>query len=272
MQWDKVKTILLAILLAVDGFLAWNLSQNFVSHSQRTRETLADVRELIGEQGVQLAPGFSIPAGATLPALEAERSASAEEQAAAALLGQNAQREDGEDGSAYFTNTDGESIRFSRDGTLEARLRVEGVPEGRGERVQLAGQRLAGFPAHGGVFAADGEDAVRLEAWTAGVPLFDRAVTVTFEEGWLLASGRWTLELPYTTTGTSVYYDGADALLTYAFQAQAGTIIRDMTLGYRLGEENAGRIPLVVCWRIETDKGTEFLDPSKMAVLPVKNS
>ncbi|MDE7035694.1 MAG: hypothetical protein K2O74_05535, partial [Eubacteriales bacterium] len=68
MQWDKVKTILLAILLAVDGFLAWNLSQTFGSHSQRTRETLADFRELIGEQGVQLAPGFSIPAGATLPA------------------------------------------------------------------------------------------------------------------------------------------------------------------------------------------------------------
>ena len=24
MQWDKVKTILLAILLVVDGFLVWN--------------------------------------------------------------------------------------------------------------------------------------------------------------------------------------------------------------------------------------------------------
>ena len=142
MQWDKVKTILLAILLAVDGFLAWNLSQNFVSHSQRTRETLADVRELIGEQGVQLAPGFSIPAGATLPALEAERSASAEEQAAAALLGQNVQREDGEDGSAYFTNTDGESIRFSRDGTRACAWR--GFRKGAASASSLPGSVLPG--------------------------------------------------------------------------------------------------------------------------------
>lgn len=272
MQWDKVKTILLAILLVVDSFLAWNLSQNFISRSQRNRETLANVRELIGEQGVQLAPGFGIPAGVTLPALEAERSARAEEQAAAALLGEGAQREDREDGSACFTNADGESIRFFRDGALEARLRVDASPEGRNGRIQLAEQRLAGFPTHGGVFNASGEDAVRLEAWTAGVPLFDRAITITFENGWLSASGRWTLELPYTTTGTSVYYDGADALLTYAYQAQDGTVIRDMELGYRLGEENAGRIPLVVCWRIETDKGAEFLDTSKMTVLPGENS
>lgn len=87
MQWDKVKTILLAILLVVDSFLAWNLSQNFIASCRRDHEVLANVRTLLNESGIQLAEEFSIPAGESLPALEAERSIYAEEAAAAALLG-----------------------------------------------------------------------------------------------------------------------------------------------------------------------------------------
>lgn len=272
MQWDKVKTILLAILLVVDGFLAWNLSQNFLSRYRLEHETLANVRALAGAEGIRLASGFSIPAGETLPALEAERSIRAEEATAAALLGGDVQREEAEDGTALYRNIRGENILFFRDGTVEARLRVDGTPEGKAECVRLAGQRLAGFPTHGGVFEPGEDGTVRLSALVAGVPLFDRTVEVRFEDGWALVSGRWTLELPYTTTGASVYYDGADALLTYAYQASADTEIRGMTLGYRLGEENAGRIPLVVCWRIETGHGAEYLDTSKMTILQGENS
>lgn len=267
MQWDKVKTILLAILLVVDGFLAWNLSQNFISSYRRDRETLENVKALAEAEGVRLAPGFSLPAGGTLPALETERSIRAEEQTAAALLGEDARREDGEDGSALYAKENGESVRFFRDGGLQARLKIDQTPESSADCVRLAEQRLAGFPTHGGVFEAVGEDAVRLTAGIAGAPLFDRALEIRFADGWAEISGRWTLELPYTTTGASTYYDAADALLTYAYQSEKPAEVCEMTLGYRLGEENAGRIPLVVCWRIETADGVEYLDTSKMTIL-----
>ncbi len=267
MQWDKVKTILLAILLVVDSFLAWNLSQNYLISFRRSHETFENVCALVGEEGVQLANEFAIPAGGTLPALEAERSIRAEEETAAALLGESLEREEGEDGSARYTNHSGESILFQRDGTMEIRLHVGEVPEDRNGCVQLAEVTFAGFPMHGGSFAAAEDGTIRLTAGVAGVQLFDRALEIRFEDGWALARGRWTLELPYTTTGSSVYYDGADALLTYAYQAPENTVIREMTLGYCLGEENAGRIPLVVCWRIRTDKGVEYLDTSKTTIL-----
>ncbi len=272
MQWDKVKSILLAILLVVDSFLAWNLSQNFLARSQRDRETFANVKALAGQEGVTFAPGFSIPAGGSLPALEAERSIRAEEQAAAALLGEDPLREENEDGATRYANASGENIRFSRDGSIVARLKIDRMPQGRSDAVRLAEQRFAGFPMHGGLLQATDESAVRLTAEIAGVPLFDRELVIRFEDGWANVSGRWTLELPYTTTGASIYYDGADALLTYAYQAEADTVIYDMALGYRLGEENAGRIPLVVCWRIVTARGDEFLDTSKMTILQGENS
>lgn len=273
MQWDKVKSILLVILLVVDSFLAWNLSQSFLSRARRERETFSNVRTLAAQKGVQLAPGFSIPSGGSLPALEAERSIRAEDKTAASLLGENPQREDSEDGSARYQNEFGESIRFSRDGSVDIRLRVETMPQSRSEFVRFAELRLAGFPSHGGQFHSPDENGtVRLTADVAGVPLFDRVLEIRFDNDWLLASGRWTLELPYTTTGSGSYCDGADALLTYACLAEEDTTIYKMTLGYRFGEENAGRIPLVVCWRMETDKGMEFLDTSKMTILPGENS
>ncbi len=266
MQWDKVKTILLAILLVVDGFLVWNLSQNFLVAYRRDHETLENVRTLVSAEGVRLDADFSIPNGETLPALEIERSIHAEEETAAALLGDGPERKDGEDGSTLFTNRDGESVLFQRDGTIEARLRVGEMPERRIDREHVAELVLVGFPTHDGTFAADGEGTVHLTADLAGVQLFDRALEIRFKDGWAQVSGRWTLELPYTTTGSSVYYDGADALLTYAYQAAENTVIQEMTLGYRLGEENAGRTPLVVCWRIRTNHGVEFLDTSKMTI------
>ncbi len=185
--------------------------------------------------------------------MEIERSIHAEEETAAALLGDGPERKDGEDGSTLFTNRDGESVVFQRDGTIEARLRVGEMPERRIDREHVAELVLVGFPTH-------------LTADLAGVQLFDRALEIRFKDGWAQVSGRWTLELPYTTTGSSVYYDGADALLTYAYQAAENTVIQEMTLGYRLGEENAGRTPLVVCWRIRTNHGVEFLDTSKMTI------
>lgn len=265
MQWDKVKTILLAILLIVDGFLFWNLSSNYVISYQRDRETLASVRALVGDVGVTLGEDFTIPAGQTLPALEAERSIRAEEETAALLLGEDLTREDGEDGSLRFLNDAGESILFQRDGRIEARLKIESAPGTGSAREALASSLLAGFPTHGGVFTSEGE-AVKLTAPVAGVPLFDRELTIRFQNTWAFVSGRWTLELPYTTTGSEQYYDGADALLTYAYSAPENTVIREMELGYRLGEETAGRVPFVVYWRIVTDDGVDFLDTSKMTI------
>ena len=267
MQWDKVKTILLAILLVVDSFLAWNLSQNFIASCRRDHEVLANVRTLLNESGIQLAEEFSIPAGESLPALEAERSIHAEDAAAAALLGADVEREDLEDGSVRFANHSGESILFRRDGMIEARLEAGETPESSTDREHIAELLLAGFPTHGGVFQAAEDGSVHLTARIAGVELFDRSLEICFRNGWAVVRGRWTLELPYTTTGSNIYYDGADALLTYAYQAPENTVIRKMSLGYRLGEENAGRIPLVVCWRIQTDKDVEYLDTSKMTIL-----
>lgn len=272
MQWDKVKTILLAILLVVDGFLAWNLSQNFLMVYRREHEVLRSVRSLVGEEEVELAEDFTIPGGETLPALEIERSIRAEEEAAAALLGDSLEREDGDDGSTRFQNGEGAFILFQRDGTVEAQLRIGEMPESRSDRKRVAELAFAEFPTHGGVFEAEEDGTVHLTAKIAGVELFDRVLEIRFEDGWARVSGRWTLELPYTTTGNSVYYDGADALLTYAYQAPKKTVIREMTLGYCFGEENAGRIPLVVCWRIRTDNGVEFLDTSKMTIQSEENS
>ena len=85
MQWDKVKNVLIVILLAVNLFLLGNLGIKLWQNRQREAALEANLRSLAGGYGMTLDAGFQLPEDKVLPELSIDRSRAAEEAAAAAM-------------------------------------------------------------------------------------------------------------------------------------------------------------------------------------------
>ena len=107
MQWDKVKNILIAILLTINLFLLGNLAVRGWQSHRRTSELEANLRTLVSARGMQLDTAFSFPEDITLPELSLDRSRADEEKIAAAMLGEHAERTEQEDGTVRFESDRG---------------------------------------------------------------------------------------------------------------------------------------------------------------------
>ena len=107
MQWDKVKNILIAILLTINLFLLGNLAVRGWQSHRRTSELEANLRTLVSARGMQLDTAFSFPEDITLPELSPHRSRADEEKIAAAMQGEHAARTEQEDGTVRFESERG---------------------------------------------------------------------------------------------------------------------------------------------------------------------
>ena len=119
MQWDKVKNILIAILLTINLFLLGNLAVRGWQSHRRTSELEANLRTLVSARGMQLDTAFSFPEDITLPELSLDRSRADEEKIAAAMLGEHAERTEQEDGTVRFESDRG-TLEWQADGNVQA--------------------------------------------------------------------------------------------------------------------------------------------------------
>ncbi len=87
MQWDKVKNVLIGILLAVNLFLLGNLGFRLWQNYSRASGLDADLRALVSGCGSTLADSFRLPEDVFLPELNLDRSRADEENAASVMLG-----------------------------------------------------------------------------------------------------------------------------------------------------------------------------------------
>lgn len=92
MQWDKVKNVLIGILLAVNLFLLGNLGFRLWQNYSRASGLDADLRALVSGCGSTLADSFRLPEDVFLPELNLDRSRADEENAASVMLGADMER------------------------------------------------------------------------------------------------------------------------------------------------------------------------------------
>ncbi|MFR4971997.1 MAG: hypothetical protein ACLUB2_00610 [Butyricicoccus pullicaecorum] len=113
MQWSRTKTILIVILLLVDGFLFFNIAEKYVSRSYREAENAHNIVEILTARGIGIDPGFDLPDTQALPVLQADRSRVEEDKFAYGLLGEDA---------ISSEQASGSTVRYTSDrGTLEWR-------------------------------------------------------------------------------------------------------------------------------------------------------
>ena len=138
MQWDKVKNILIAILLTINLFLLGNLAVRGWQSHRRTSELEANLRTLVSARGMQLDTAFSFPEDITLPELSLDRSRADEEKIAAAMLGEHAERTEQEDGTVRFESDRG-TLEWQADGNVQADYTLtESAPTSTSEALELA--------------------------------------------------------------------------------------------------------------------------------------
>ena len=138
MQWDKVKNILIAILLTINLFLLGNLAVRGWQSHRRTSELEANLRTLVSARGMQLDTAFSFPEDITLPELSLDRSRADEEKVAAAMLGEHAERTEQEDGTVRFESDRG-TLEWQADGNVQADyMLTESAPTSASEALEQA--------------------------------------------------------------------------------------------------------------------------------------
>ena len=274
MQWDKVKNILIAILLAVNLFLMGSLVAKFWQNWQRADELEANLRTLAEGYGVTLAEGFRLPQDKVLPTLSLDRSRTDEEAVAQAMLGADAERTEREDGTVRFESEAG-SAEWGADGSLHASLLTDGdAPADADEALRQARRLLSawGLLASDATLQADGI-AVTLTGEVAGQPVHNRTLTLRFDEaGGVTLDGLWSFGTPYTTVrGSGVSCNAADALLEFVARAGDAQQIRSMTAGYRMEMDGSRRLQLTPTWKIVTDSGEYLVDCAKKTIIDQEN-
>lgn len=260
MQWDKVKNVLIVILLAVNLFLLGSLGFRYYQRISRAAELDDHVRTLLAQSGVTLGEGFQLPSDKVLPPLTLDRSRTDEERVASAMLGADMQRTEREDGTVLFESELGQ-VAWNGDGTVSGQARdTRGAPE----NGKQAEQRLRAFIRDWGLLDQGDSIAVTdgvatLTGPVAGLPVHNRLLQLAYDGETVSLSGFWSFGTPYTTAReTVVNCAAADALLAFAASAPDVGQIEEMTVGYRLQQDSGRRLQLTPTWKIRTS-GHEYL-------------
>lgn len=269
MQWDKVKNILLVILLVVDGFLAISLFQRYIGTAMQQQALLSDLQVVLSRYEVACGDTLSIPASRKIIPLQVDRSRAGEETFAHALLSGTVQREEREDGETVFTGDNG-TVSWRTDGTVYAVFAPTqpGVPASTHAKEKAAADLLSacGVTRKGSTLRVEA-DAVTLTATLAGMPVFNRALSVAWRDEAVTIEGRWSFGMPYATTADQERECSAEDALLQVARGEVGQEevrrIDGMELGYRMDMGAGARLQLSPYWRITTDKGEIFVDALK---------
>ena len=267
MQWSRVKTILIVILLLVDSFLVCMLGGKAWFAYQRKQEIRENLQSVLSQNGVTLEDSMKIPGKAMMPQLYIDRSRIKEAETAAALLGGTAERKDEGDCSSF--QNDCGTVTWNETGELEARLTPEGYVKPEKTQLQSRAQQLlqgAELYTSGALWETDG-DTVTVRFKTAGYEVFNRSLTVTYGTKEVRIHGWWTMEPPYAMR-SDLYasYDPVEALIVFS-RFHLAARVEKMEPGLMLTNSAGNQFALSPVWRIVTDNGVFFVDPLKKTVI-----
>ena len=243
MEWSKVKSILIALLVVTNVILGVNIHSQLQERRESERAALESALELLRRSGAAFDEEtfYSLPE--TLSQYSAPRSEEAEAAAARALLGDCTYQGAG-GGIGIYTSEAG-SVTFRSGGLMEA-----GLTDGRTAQQLLEGLLQAAGTPRGNYEVEETPQGVRAQLYVDGHPVVGAALECEDTPGGAAASGRWLFALSLAQDGAGqTRAEMAVALLQ--LEREAPLDIQGAEAVFVLEQERGGGMQLVPAWRID---------------------
>lgn len=271
MQWSKVKSILILILLIVDAFLLVNLFGSYYTEYWRETEKNENFSIVLSRKGIEADDNFRLPKTISLPMLEVDRNKSDEDAFTEGLLGEKMERTETPDGGTIYDSPLGR-IEWSVEGKIFGSFAFENYTEPASDREMRVSTAkiLEGCGISSSVqIETDSERMQAIAVFdTAGAPVFNRSLCFTFGEERISVNGWWTFQTPYMVrTNNYVLCESTDAILTLLNEETSISRIDAAENGYILLTGGGRQTSIVPCCRIVTDCGEFFVDSLKNTVI-----
>lgn len=264
MEWRKVKTILILMLLLVNGFLLVLVGARRGEMRRYEQTALDQAIQVLEANGIRVAPE-GLTSGDGLPVRRLERNIQAEEALARALLDEKVSGSNLGGGLYVYSGNRGQ-VSFRAGGELVSAMPKNNYWYGAEPRA-FAEQLLIFMDVDGEVTdmdLADGSGTVTVCQWWEGVPLFSCELVFTFEDHYLVSlSGSLLLteeaeeeEIQCLTLPT--------ALLRFLDEIRASgdvcSQVESMKPGYRMTQSYSGTVTLTPVWHISTNTADYYMD------------
>lgn len=262
LQWGKIKSILIIILLLVDTFLAGVLVVKWASEQKREQEMFKNLQIVLADSGITM-KDMSLPKEAMMPQLIIDQSRTDELKLAHKLLGDDAEQING-DKSLSLKSELGE-VSWSDSGEINAVITPQNYKKPDESSVKSeTNDLLKNIGINPSSLQIDVNGFLAVVSFkTAGYEVFNRNLKIVFSDDNIAINGKWTFSEPYATRN-NLYstYNPIDSIIWFAGQKKANEIY-DITAGLLLVNGAGSQMQLCPVWRIKTDNGDFYVDPVK---------
>ena len=265
MEWYRLKTIIILILLLLNGFLLVLAAARWSEAAQYERTALEQTMEALANRGIEVAPDGLSSAGA-MPPLSLERDLDAEQKLVRALLDEVVEADNRGGGLYLYQGALGEvSVRAG--GELSAALADSPAWDADGPEDHAAAllKKMGVSAQLLGRSTRAARTAVRFRQLWNKVPVFSCEVEFVYEngrlrtvQGTLLTADQGTeeaggiLSLP---TALMRFLDGVTAT------GDVCSSIRSMEAGYRIvSQPLSGGVRLTAVWLVSSNTADYYLD------------
>lgn len=249
MEWRKIRSWLVVMVLAVDLFLAGNLILQGLAVRQNERQATQDAVSVAQRRGIEISLEAVLRLPGEMTLWQAQRSDQLEGAAAQALLGAVQQESPG-GGVAIYTGQSGQML-FRRGGALELDgpwSWAEFDAASCAEALESAGFALE----EAQVLQTDNR--VELTQRYGGYPIFNSRLICQNEEGRLRLEGRWMLTGEPVAVGTGL--SRAQLVLILCDLLESRQIaLQEVQAGYCLLSEDGQNLTLEPVWAVDTADG-----------------
>lgn len=255
MRWSRIKNIIILLLVIVNGFLLTLVGLRAWKTEQGERETRERMIEILANNGIEFLPE-EVPGEMPLTAWQATPETPGETQAGE-LVGELRSVESA-GGRITYTGAKG-TAAFSSDGEVQAEFLPKAWPCDR-ERIPSATAEILnalGVPSVRVTDRREEDSAVTvtvIQLWE-GEPVFDRTLTLTWEDGGFVRLSGHCLFGSGEPAAGSGSITAPTALARFLTALNDGgyvcSQITDMYTGYL--SEGSATVSLTPAWFIETD-------------------
>lgn len=254
MEWSRAKSVLLAVLLCANLFLAGNLAFQIIQGRAQQRQAMDQVLQLLHQDLGPFDEGMFRQAAGRQPVLAFARSPEKERAAALSLLGTG--QSDTEGGVSTFRSAQGQLV-FRTGGELRLTLSAA-QPEQPLEFYRSLLQQ-AGFPMENCLAWQQGQRVFFQQRLASGVQLYQCQLECGPSAEGLEIQGRWLLETQGGKAGDGAKgYQMALALRAYLLQQQIQSPPEAVEPVYRLRDLGNGQLMAWPGWLV-TLEGEQHL-------------